>query len=238
MLGRRARGRFEAPTGPGVSKNLDRSASTGEPQALDDRSRRFRQSSGEQLGVDANERDAERFGRGSPCCVVEREQMSFAELRRLAQPFGSHREGRAADDDEIFELVGDVRSAPSKCTEKDIAHFVKCQIDHTTFNFAGLRRVADGAGLDELGLTFAVKPLDEHRGVDEERRHGRVSRYFRTSVAASNLPAARKRCSERAIASATATGSRRANSLRAAVARSALRLMDLRRASSSMSRTS
>ena len=51
--------------------------------------------------------------------------MSFAELRRLMQPVGAHREGRAADDDEIFELVGDVRSAPTKCTEKHIAHFVE-----------------------------------------------------------------------------------------------------------------
>jgi len=57
--------------------------------------------------------------------------MSFAELRRLMQPVGAHREGRAADDDEIFELVGDVRSAPTKCTEKHIAHFVECQIEAT-----------------------------------------------------------------------------------------------------------
>jgi hypothetical protein len=58
----------------------------GESQALDDGGRRFRQAGGEQWGIDADEGNAERFRRGSPRRVVERQLVSFAELRRLAQP--------------------------------------------------------------------------------------------------------------------------------------------------------
>ena len=80
-----------------------------------------------------------------------------------------------------------------------------------------------------------MKPLNEDRGIDEKRGHCRESRISRTTSADSNRPACRKRSLERAIASATTSGSRRANSRLAATAMSALRLTDRRWASRSSS---
>lgn len=171
----------------------------------------------------------------APARVVERQRVLARQGSRSSQPDRRHDQRWPQDGVQVVQLIGDVGGRPVQCTTENVAHFVRGKVEHVCVERTRNMRRPQRAHLPQFTLTLAVKPLDPHRGVDEQASHQRESRSWRTRSAASKVPAWSNRCPDRLIAAATRWESGRASSRRAAAARSALRLIERRSASASIS---
>lgn len=97
--------------------------------------------------------------------------MSFRNHCRFAQLAEGHCQRGSHYDEHVIELVGDITSGPAQGADEHIAHLVDGQIKDVCVEITADMCRADRPGLVDFALAISVKPLDQHRRIDQEPRH-------------------------------------------------------------------